>query len=185
MNTCLSQCHHFTIDQNMFGYACIAGLLKFRRPSAIRWRIREIIIDSINRMCRRWSMSHVLNKSFKRQPFIAHCNATASITRKTLIFWIRASLKHVAPASIFRSVRHSMRHYRISKFFGPQAPATFNAFPKLIRYSRMRVPTVASTQPKNPLGGSSNNRQGCKSSKFNSCSIYLCWHAHHVTGVRT
>lgn len=52
--------------------AFVSLLLRMGSPSAILLGIPKIIVDSVYRMPRRWTLSHVLQKSLKGLPFIAN-----------------------------------------------------------------------------------------------------------------
>src|SRR5216684_8927851 len=81
----------------------IVRLLDPGGPSAIRFAIVAIVIDTLNRgiaftklaRMNEIARKHVISKCFETRPF--HAEASAPVSWEISSFWNIASLKHMAP----------------------------------------------------------------------------------------
>lgn len=78
----------------------IAGLLFGRSPSTISWFVVAVVVGSLNGSAL-GAFTHILKKIAEIHPAAAHRNTTATIVWILDLLWIRASLNHVIPRSVF------------------------------------------------------------------------------------
>lgn len=83
-------------------------LLLTSRPSTIFWMIIAGCINPIKAMILGWRMPHIFKKILKRLPFFADLNTSASISIKTGVVWVRASIEHFSPFAKYNCITHSM-----------------------------------------------------------------------------
>jgi len=88
----------------------ISGLLLLGCPAAILRRVALGIIDAIQRVFRGWTFAHIFEEARKRTfPMLANGNSTATIAAIGMIFRIIATLDHLRPSLILRTVAHPVR----------------------------------------------------------------------------
>lgn len=86
----------------------VAILFRFGSPSAILWAVRAVIVDSLDRVSRRWLSSHICKKALEGFPARTYGDAAASII---FISWVRdpkAARQHIRPRVIFRRICAAM-----------------------------------------------------------------------------
>lgn len=140
----------FIIKSNSMIISLIYKLFGWQSPFAIFSKVTKIIINSFKPMFFGWPWSHSKIKRFKRfSPFHANFNPPTPIIFKGFIFWIIASLKHMFPGNIFRSIYHSMFFRSFTGGFTIIASTAFNnAMNKIPSTSYKRlISTIALTYP--------------------------------------
>lgn len=86
---------------SLFDVSCPADIARFIIPVRIR--------VTINTMPRRWSLTDIDEKSFKRmQPTFTDCNSTSAVVRPRFNSWVGASLYDARPDAIGRCFRHAV-----------------------------------------------------------------------------
>ena len=109
--------------------ARISSLFRTSGPLAIFWRIRTIVIYSLNRVIARWAFTHVGKKVCERiKPARANKNASPAPVCKVVAVGVVAALFDVAPRIPFRANAalpcHSVGCKPRRAQFSPKAPAT-------------------------------------------------------------
>jgi len=83
----------------------VSGLFWFGCPFTIFRRISFVIVNSFNRIFRRWSNPHVVEKIYKRvSPSATNGNPSSTIRFPMWCFGIITSCFHVCPSSILRGL---------------------------------------------------------------------------------
>jgi len=119
------------VDLNYHVSSGITHLLRNCSPAAVFFAVIAVHVDSINRMLRRWFLTHVSKKVLKTvSPMIAYNDTSTSISWIPRIVRVIASKLHLGPSLVFRRSRHAMfgrdavlSNLRGGGFFG-QASAT-------------------------------------------------------------
>lgn len=89
--------------------AFVVRLLNIVRPSTIFWRVRPIVVNTLNRMLWRWSLPHIGVEVFKGvEPAFAHDDASPAVTRIRGNVGISATRLDVRPTAILRRVDHAV-----------------------------------------------------------------------------
>lgn len=95
--------HPLSVDIDVDVPAGVIRLLPTRGPSAIGWLVVAVIVDAIQRVIRRRSLTHVEQECrVGLLPSLAHRNASASIVWPRRNLWIEAAADDVAPDSVLR-----------------------------------------------------------------------------------
>ena len=104
--------------------AIVAELFSAKRPAAIIRRIISIVVNTIQRVFRRWRIPHVSHERGKGSPpFSAHLNPSASIVMVAGVVRVFAALHHASPAMVKRVIAK-----RVCGFQGfPKGRAVFFA----------------------------------------------------------
>ena len=93
----------------------ILRLFFSRGPSAIRWFVMTMRIDSFNRMFRTWFCSHIRQEVLKRMfPSFADGNPSSAIPFKMGRMFVKTSIFHGDPRFVFRGPNSSMFRNRIN-----------------------------------------------------------------------
>lgn len=79
----------------------VARLLFRCRPSAVRRLVVSIVVYAVERVFRRWAISHVCQKIFKLEPPAADRYSTSTVIAKSFGARLVAATNHVAPDSVF------------------------------------------------------------------------------------
>jgi hypothetical protein len=112
---------------NHLSFSLVEGLHAPCRPTAIVWRIRAVIIDTIYRIAGRWSFAHIRIERGKGFPSFTYFDAAASVVFIRWIVWIKASLSQAKPSVVkfmlLHAKSHSMNAVAINKSFSLDAPA--------------------------------------------------------------
>jgi len=128
-------------------------LLGVRSPSAVGLFVVPVVVDSINRMSRRWALPHVSKKVFERiQPSIAYDDSTPTVMGVRMVSNVVATAFHCIPCIEFDSMAFPM--YRIASDTGLnfKAPTTSCESPNdAFNVDRLSVATVARKVPKIPI----------------------------------
>ncbi len=137
-----------SIPRQIMIRSTIASLRVFRRPYAVLAGISTSVIEAFQRMCKRWSVTHILREGFKSGPFWrVDCDSSASIVFPPRIFWIGAALPHHRPASVFGCARSPVRQRRVCQPpFSSDATTTLYLTP-VIRTDKSLVSTATSATP--------------------------------------
>lgn len=91
--------------------AGVVSILDFLgSPAAVIGGVVSVVVDSVERMLRRWSGSHIGNKYLKGLPGIAYANASAAVSCISMVFRSSASVVHVDPCSMLRCFGVSMAY---------------------------------------------------------------------------
>lgn len=89
---------------SLCGHRLISDLFFLRCPTTIRGFVIAIVVNTINRVLRRWFTSHIgekINKVFS--PSVAYGNSPASISFISCCLWISAAMNYSYPCFIFRT----------------------------------------------------------------------------------
>lgn len=107
----------FTTECQVVVRAFISGLLFWRGPSAILWRVIAIVVDPINRVLLGWLRPHVLQKRLERvAPASAYGDASSAITRIRLTRDLITTFKDTKPRFVLRRPGASMRSGHLTNF---------------------------------------------------------------------
>lgn len=133
--------------QNMID-AFISRLFLARGPSAVLWRIAFVVIYAIKGGFLKWDWKHIFCKAFKRTPFIADSNASATVIMVVAGILVIAPLVHAAPNVVSASFGLPMGGESPSRGFRAYAAATL-CFPEpeIPAWDIFDVPTIAFAFP--------------------------------------
>jgi len=94
--------HRSVVPCQQAGITSIAILNTPKHPSAIGWFVIAIVIDAVDRMLRRWSLTHI-GKECRVGVAPSLANTDAAPAPETVAFGsrIRAALDHLGPAIVF------------------------------------------------------------------------------------
>jgi hypothetical protein len=104
----------------------IAVLFALCRPSTIPWRIRAVVVDTVDRVLTAWSWSHIAHK-FREvaRPFRAHVNAASAVVCEVTTVGVGASAFGLTPCVPFRGdfsdTSESVLKIRAAILFGATA----------------------------------------------------------------
>lgn len=145
------------------GFACmrydhitpsVSGLFGFCGPYAIFRRIISIIVDPVYRVICRWSFSHIFEKVLKAtwaKPSPTNINIATTIILVRTISWIRATLSHCIPYTMFWSPGFIMGGMPHPGGFTQEATATSRAsLDKTIGNNLDSISAFAFTSPIGP-----------------------------------
>ena len=149
-------------------FPSIIGLLLCCGPSAIIRRIRTVIVrETIQRMTRGWTPTHVFQEPFKAvQPDIADSNATPAIGFEVRTFSVVTPIFHAFPCVILDCFTHTMRAISFRYSFFLKAAAGKSPYSDVVLADDFFCPTIAPTQPitmfSTPLNIFTQNKQSAK-----------------------
>lgn len=106
-----------TVVCKQFDAASVLSLFQWSCPSTVLWRISNGTVNTVNRMLRAWSPSHVCKEVRKGcEPASADSDAPCAIQIVIFAVCVVASLLHSLPALIFwrSSVANAFPVFRIS-----------------------------------------------------------------------
>jgi len=79
----------------------VTHLFGTTRPLAILWAIRSVVIDTLDRVCRRRARPHVFVERRERLvPSVAHDYATTAVVGESVLSWVAAPLLHALPHDV-------------------------------------------------------------------------------------
>lgn len=87
--------------------ALIRRLFGSRRPFAVFWTVRAIVINPLKR-CSVWPIAHVLNKQGKIIPSLADSYSSAPVIYKRSVSRVETPRSHSLPSAIERMVKQAM-----------------------------------------------------------------------------
>jgi len=136
----------FSIECNQSVASSIPVLCRTCSPSAIFLAVISVIVDTIKRMSRRWSIAHIRNEVFKRLPALTNFNSSAPVSFIRMVIWSSTSIVHIYPCSMFRSFSVSMANSPAS--LARLYNAFFLSVPELASFAHKLCATIATTKPK-------------------------------------
>ena len=139
----------FSVECNVLCITAIALLFRSCRPPTIDGAIRPIIVDAIERMLQGVGGSHVVVECLKREvPFSANSNATPSVTNKSVVARVVASVAHASPHPVFVAICHPVYSQSFGLLFFVQASATASV-PRLqgVMANDLLRPAITAAQP--------------------------------------
>jgi len=161
------QTQHFFIKYYKRITTCVCHLFGSSDPSAVLFKIPQLIVMAIEFVKRRWSSAHIFKKFRKISPFITNRYTSSSVMMKGFAIWICRSIEHPLPTYILRrstvspSVTVSNRILLTSTRLG-------NTQSQLASHHGGIVSALTLAQPLNfsiqCVLSASNNRQQSKSS---------------------
>ena len=101
----------------------IPTLMLSGRPSTVAWLVIAVVVSTLKRVLRRWSVSHVRMKPHKVSPLWADGDAASSVSIIHLIGDIRASTDHGAPRPVFGRTAHAVHVAHFAEVFLGKASA--------------------------------------------------------------
>ena len=96
----------------------IASLFAISGPAAIAWRVVAIIIDSVNRVCWRWTRTHVRKEVYEATPSLADLDAAPAVVLIAARRRLVAAFKHRNPRFILRCREFSSRTIAALSMYG-------------------------------------------------------------------
>lgn len=81
----------------------IAALLYRRRPAAIIWAVRAVVVVALNAVALGWRLPHVGKEQLKAIPSLADGNSSASVARIVLACLAKAAPAHHRPGVVLLS----------------------------------------------------------------------------------
>ncbi len=149
----------------------ISMLLSRCRPSAIFWRVVTIIINSINRIFRGWSLSHISKKVLKRiNPALTDSYSASTVIFILINIFIVASLFYTNPDFIFRDTVFAM----FGSLFFLVTTTTYSCFSfsfQFIATDNFRISTFTLAFPASSSIFNVRKFNHFQSSKFLPCEI--------------
>lgn len=138
--------------------ASVSLLLFLIRPAAILWRISLLIVDTVKRVLRGRTLTHVPEKYLEGiPPLRADKNASASVPAVENVLGIVATLDHACPSVIFGALTHPVFSEPKPVGLFPKATAASNVSVKQIPpSSHSGVSARAAAQPSGVFGFPSN-----------------------------
>lgn len=129
----------------------IVGLLAWRGPSAILWRVSALIVDAFQRRSA-WSLTHVSRERLVGLPAVAHGDASTAVVDVTLAARICASVPHGRPGNIAFGesalTGSAVRHGSLNELFRAEATtASAPALTQVISADNCRGSARALTVP--------------------------------------
>ncbi len=86
----------------------ISHLIYSKCPADVARLIVAVVVDSIDRVCYRWSWPHIAEKTLKRlAPLWTHTYTSPAVICERFIVLIQTAIQHVSPCSIFNRERPS------------------------------------------------------------------------------
>ena len=127
----------------------VIGLNFHYYPATIFRSVIPIIVNSVNAVIERWSITHIIKEVIKRlKPAIANSYASTAIMFKTFFILIKASGFHRVVSEIFRSAVQSVLGKSFGSNFVIPAPARFCvAGSKIVELNGNRIATLTDTIP--------------------------------------
>ena len=157
----------------------IAGLLRRCSPSHVTGFIMAVIVDTVQRMRWRRLRPHVGKERLELvAPCFAYSDAASTVSRKVLIFGIKAAGAHRVPLRIFRRTTHPVRAVHIaSPFTGQATTGSCVSVSQMCAIHGAEPTTIAGAVPFNTTGyliGQMDNRQSTKllTNHYFSCSHF-------------
>ena len=137
--------------------ASISGLFALGSPLAVLGIIGFVIVNSFNRILRRWRITHIGVKSLEGHPSFTDRDSPSAIVGIGWIPIIQRSLFHMSPDAVYTTISHSVSARRfspaaarlgysqvpLSDFFDNSADATANPSRTFIRDSLIAYCPIA------------------------------------------
>lgn len=168
------------VKRDLADSGLVVVLLNPRRPFAVARLVMAFAVDSLNRVLRRRTRTHVLHKGGKGvEPAVADINASLPVTRMGTD---TATLAHGSPDVVFRSFAHSVRFKACRSLLALKASAAFGiAVIELVGGYVARLATLASANPlANMAAWIRRSFDGRKTTKLHSSQINFGWHTQTV-----
>jgi hypothetical protein len=80
--------------------SAISCLLSGECPSAVLWRIRPVVVDTVDRMLLGWSRSEIGQEYGEVAPFAANGNSAPAVVGEERVVRVEASPSHGTPRTI-------------------------------------------------------------------------------------
>ena len=139
----------FRADSHSNSFPQVSGLFRWSSPSAITRLVVSVNVNSVYGVFLRRFVAHRLEKFLKRVPLSAHGYSSSAVAGVFLRPWVFASSKHHAPASVFRSSKHSVGFATGFNALGVVAPARLGmAFSKIGGIYKDGFTAIAQALPK-------------------------------------
>lgn len=115
----------FLRPPDWLAFALVPLLLRARRPPAVIWRVRSVVVDAIDGVCWRGARPNVRQKGGKIvPPSLAHNNPAATVIRVIPCPRVVAAVLHLAPRAVLRRLALLMRVPEFPTRIDPEAAAT-------------------------------------------------------------
>jgi hypothetical protein len=132
--------------------AAIVGLFLLRRPAAILGRVRAVVVDAVERVKLRRTLSHVREERFEAvAPAVADRNSAATVVGVARCLRIQAPVLHLLPRAEFRRLAPAVRAVRGGRALTVQAPARLRSAAEELLSDGRGVPAVAPAEPRSML----------------------------------
>ena len=168
-----------TVERDWAHTPAVLPLLLCCRPAAVLGRIGPVVVDPVDRVKRRWGLSHVGKELLKTlAPARVDDDPAAAVIPVRSVLGVVATVDHMPPTLVHRCAGHSMRQRAAGSEFadvttaGNRAPASEVGLPYLL----LRAADAA-TQPvtlRSSKCGRPDDRQSAVA------LTYLCCTAHAV-----
>lgn len=175
----LNQCFSDAIKRQVGVAAAISALYFSRRPPAVFRRVSKIIVDSIQRVLRRWSTPHICKKSLVgRSPLLAYGDASASVVGVALVRWVCAASDHRHPRCVLAANTAPAKIAVLCGSGGNKhtslASAAFNSTPaQCFAWNLGGVSAFTQTQPKGmAIGHLTKIGNRCKPIALNADHVF-------------
>ena len=158
----------------------VVVLINPRRPLAVARLVMAFAVDSLNRVLRRRTRTHVFHKGGKGvEPTVANVDTSLPVSRMRTD---AATLAHGSPDVVFRSFAHSVRFKACRSFVALKASAAFGiAVIELVGGYVARLAALASANPlANMAAWISRSFDGRQTTKLHSSQINFGWHTQTV-----
>lgn len=136
--------------------ATIEGLFGARGPSAILAAVAAVVVNTFERVPRRWSRPHIGKKERKAiAPVYAHFNSSAAVTVVVAVIGVVAALNHPVPDAAFWGGAGAwvvtVDGRSLARRVGPKAATTLRgAIPQGWTDHFGLAPAIAATEPQRP-----------------------------------
>ena len=168
------------VKRDLSNSGLVVVLLNPRRPLAVVRLVMAFAVDSLNRVLRRRTRTHVLHKRGKGvEPTVADINASLPVARMGTY---AATFAHGSPDVVLRSLAHSVRFKACRSLVALKASAAFGI--AVIELVGGYVARLAALAPANPLANMatwiSRLFDGRQTTKLHSSQINFGWHTQTV-----
>jgi hypothetical protein len=119
----LSNREGFTIVSEESIIPFVAMLLLARRPAAVAWLIRPVVIDAVKRMLRRGSPSHIEKEILKLRPAVTNGDTSRAVVTIKLRSGATTAIKHLNPCLMLGSFIHAVRRIIFRSKLSLETPA--------------------------------------------------------------
>lgn len=156
----------YPINGYKLGFGCIPKLDRWGGPTAVARLVIAIVIFAVERVTRRGSRPHIIQKILKTiQPSLAYGDASATIS---VIFWVvgvRAAILHLGPDAPLHGIAFAVEMLAgqpiiandPSRSLASQASATEFSFPKTIGDGQGDAAAITHALPHGAVRAGSNN----------------------------
>lgn len=130
----------------------VVALNLMRGPAAILWRVRAIIVDTIDFVKLGWSRTHVGVESFERVPPHTDLDAASPIVPVDIEIRVDASLPHAMPNTVLGGPGHSVffaRHASELLYVGGLPTSARLRMPRseMVTSRNRCIPAIAQASP--------------------------------------